>query len=300
MTDSLGSYWGRAFFLFVPNACNARCSFCYVRPVFTGKARLSDAALLKVRGLLQNMCSHGFEEVRITGGDPTVFANLPDLISILTELRLTYTLLTNGFNSKILSQCSDIQKPKKVTVSFHSFARYADIFGVEAKWTTGAESVGALVNDHVDVCVSSVVTADIANEQLQVLDYFYCMGVRDFKLIFPNLPGEVQRSEEAFTELANTLAHEKQHRWQGARIRMSDLAQQSCLLRYRGYLSFAMPSCEVYDCCINVGNQEAEKLSAVANLPIVLTKLRERGHRFADIPCQSHTGACPIALFTLQ
>ena len=82
------------------NGCNFRCPFCHnselleanVEPVMTEEALL--AFLRKRRGILEGVC--------ITGGEPTIHPQLPDLLRRVKDLGYKVKLDTNGYRPEVL------------------------------------------------------------------------------------------------------------------------------------------------------------------------------------------------------
>ena len=84
--------------------CNLRCPFCHnpslVLPSRAEPPAMEESELLaflkKRRGLLEGVC--------ITGGEPTLHRDLPQLIGKITALGYPVKLDTNGTNPKMLGQ----------------------------------------------------------------------------------------------------------------------------------------------------------------------------------------------------
>lgn len=84
--------------------CNLRCPFCHnpslVLPSRAEPPAMEESELLaflkKRRGLLEGVC--------ITGGEPTLHRDLPQLIGKITTLGYPVKLDTNGTNPKMLGQ----------------------------------------------------------------------------------------------------------------------------------------------------------------------------------------------------
>ncbi|MBC7130180.1 anaerobic ribonucleoside-triphosphate reductase activating protein [Candidatus Bathyarchaeota archaeon] len=91
-----------ASILFVPG-CNLRCPYCYnwrlvvdpKPPFLTENAALQ---ILKER-------KRYVDAVVITGGEPTIYKELPRFLQKLKEEGFAVKLDTNGFNPEILEQC---------------------------------------------------------------------------------------------------------------------------------------------------------------------------------------------------
>lgn len=82
--------------------CNMRCPFCHNMNIVTNidqpKYSISEVLnhLQKRKGIIEGVC--------ITGGEPTIYNNLPDLITQIKHFGYLIKLDTNGTNPQMLSQ----------------------------------------------------------------------------------------------------------------------------------------------------------------------------------------------------
>lgn len=101
---SLSDYPGVPSAVLFTQGCNWRCPFCHNAQLMQLVSRNGDelavpailAALVERRGLLKG--------VVVSGGEPTIHADLPVLLSQLRELGFKVKLDTNGSNHAILKQ----------------------------------------------------------------------------------------------------------------------------------------------------------------------------------------------------
>jgi cyclic pyranopterin phosphate synthase len=114
----------------VTDRCNFRCTYCMPREIygrdFTFLPRdqvLSFEEIVRLAGLF---ASEGVEKLRITGGEPLVRRDLPDLIAMLTAVRrvdggpVDLTLTTNGSALRSLASALRGAGLGRVTVSLDS------------------------------------------------------------------------------------------------------------------------------------------------------------------------------------
>ena len=157
MRDDLGDRLGRPLKdlrISVTDRCNFRCRYCMPREVF-GKdfpflERAEIMSFEEIDRLAGIFIDLGVEKIRLTGGEPLLRKNLPDLISMLSMRGVEIAMTTNGvllprYAPALSAACLD-----RVTVSLDAidestFAAITDsghtvasvIAGIEA-----AESVG--------------------------------------------------------------------------------------------------------------------------------------------------------------
>jgi len=87
----------RDFRISVTDRCNFRCQYCMPEEGLDWLNReelLTFEEIVRVAKILVE--KYGIDSVRLTGGEPTLRANLPDLISMLSELPIEIALTTNG------------------------------------------------------------------------------------------------------------------------------------------------------------------------------------------------------------
>jgi len=114
----------------VTDRCNFRCTYCMPREIF-GKdyAFLPKDQVLtfeEIERLARVFVSLGVEKLRITGGEPLVRRDLPDLIALLATIRrpdggvVDLTLTTNGSALRALARPLADAGLRRVTVSLDS------------------------------------------------------------------------------------------------------------------------------------------------------------------------------------
>lgn len=132
------------------NACNFRCPYCHNFELVTGDAppvmETADlfAFLTKRRGLLDG--------VAITGGEPCLHPELPELIRGIRALGFKVKLDTNGCYPAMLRSLLEEKLVDYVAMDIkNSPARYAETVGLkEADLAPVRESVGLLLHSSID------------------------------------------------------------------------------------------------------------------------------------------------------
>ncbi len=119
----------------ITDRCNFRCRYCMPEE---GMEWLPREELLSYEEIerVARLCveRYGFESIRITGGEPTVRAHLPVLVSRLAALGVDLSMTTNGASLGLLA--GDLQRAglRRVNVSCDSLRpeRFAAITGRDA------------------------------------------------------------------------------------------------------------------------------------------------------------------------
>ena len=136
--------------IFLPG-CNLRCPFCHnaplVLPEYSPEVRISDEELFRFlrrrQGKLDGVC--------ITGGEPTLYPDLPDMLYRIRALGFRTKLDTNGTHPAVLRSLLDEALVDDVAMDIkNSPARYADTCGGVDCLAAVRESVSLLLTGPVD------------------------------------------------------------------------------------------------------------------------------------------------------
>lgn len=146
----------------VTDRCNFRCTYCMPKEIFgRDYAFLPRDQVLsfeEIERAARVFVSLGVEKLRITGGEPLVRRDLPDLIAMLAALRtpdgrpLDLTLTTNGAALKALAEPLAAAGLGRVTVSLDSLDDA--VFGA----MNGIDFPVARVLDGVDAALAAGLT----------------------------------------------------------------------------------------------------------------------------------------------
>jgi cyclic pyranopterin phosphate synthase len=88
----------------VTDRCNLRCRYCMPAEGFEWLPR-SELLTFEEIGRVARLCVErfGFNGIRLTGGEPTLRAHLPDLVADLAGLGVDLSLTTNGLSFPLLA-----------------------------------------------------------------------------------------------------------------------------------------------------------------------------------------------------
>ena len=110
--------------------CDLRCPFCHNFELATGRA----PAVMSVSGLMEFLEKRKglLDGVAITGGEPCIHGDLPDLIRDIRQLGYLIKLDTNGFHPKMLGRLLEEQLLDYVAVDIkNSPDKYAETCGLK-------------------------------------------------------------------------------------------------------------------------------------------------------------------------
>lgn len=292
------AYFKRRAFVFVPNICNARCDFCYVTPSFGRSSSVPDSVFDRLTRFVSALANIGFDEIRLTGGEPLIFDRIWELISYVKSVGMSYTLLTNGVE---LAKCIDslmVNPPSKVTVSMHDIGNAARVFGIE-KYDS-SEILRSLMDlaDHGDVAVAVTVVClpEIVDSLSNTLCELAKVGVQEVKLVTANNYSDRSLALQSSVK-ASAIASDWRPLFRS--IRSTDLNNRRCLLSSDGSLSIALPSMSIWECCAKVGDSDSYQLADYSDAAMysMLTRLFQKRSVFTSgFPCTTNLECCPISL----
>ena len=98
---TLLDYPGHVAATIFAGGCNFRCPFCHNRDIVLKSSSLVPLSTEEILGFLKKR-RNVLTGVCITGGEPTLYPDLPDLIWLIKELGYLVKLDTNGTNPQML------------------------------------------------------------------------------------------------------------------------------------------------------------------------------------------------------
>ena len=113
--------------IFLPG-CNFRCGYCYNADVVNGKGQTD----LGTEDVLKTLNEHKdwYDGVCITGGEPTIWKDLPKFCSIFQKEGYKVKLDTNGTNPRMLKQLLDEHLVDFVAMDFKApIDEYSKVIG---------------------------------------------------------------------------------------------------------------------------------------------------------------------------
>ncbi len=144
--------------------CNFRCPFCHNSELFMGKPRklMEDEeffAFLKSRkGLLDGVC--------VSGGEPTLYKNLPEFMAKIKEMGFLTKLDTNGYRPEVLKALVEANLIDYVAMDVkNSPAMYARTVGLETMDLAPIEeSLRFLIGGNLDYELRTTLVSQLHSE----------------------------------------------------------------------------------------------------------------------------------------
>lgn len=127
MTQPLMDSFGRVhrdLRISVTDRCNFRCTYCMPEEGMQWLRREDVLSFEEIERIARLMVDrYGITSIRLTGGEPTVRAHLPDLIRRLAELPVDLALTTNGTSLSHQAEALAAAGLKRINISIDTFRR---------------------------------------------------------------------------------------------------------------------------------------------------------------------------------
>lgn len=144
--------------------CNFRCPFCHNSELFMGKPEklMEDEEFFKFlstrKGLLDGVC--------VSGGEPTLYKDLPEFMARIKEMGFLVKLDTNGYRPEVMKDLVSRGLVDYIAMDVkNSPAMYARTVGLEAMDLASAEeSLRFLIDGNVDYELRTTLVAQLHNE----------------------------------------------------------------------------------------------------------------------------------------
>ena len=145
--------------------CNFRCPFCHNREIVVHPNQSNELDRSEILHTLSKR-SNILDAVCITGGEPTLFPDLPELIKEIRELGLLVKLDTNGSNPDMLQSLIDQKLLDYVAMDLkNSPSKYPLTIGHSLDLDKIYTSVDLLKQNMVDYEFRTTVVKELHNAQ---------------------------------------------------------------------------------------------------------------------------------------
>ena len=108
----------------ITDRCNFRCTYCMPEEGLDWTPREDLLTFEEIERLASLLVKRfGVESIRLTGGEPTVRANLADLISRLSQLPVDLSMTTNGVTLPLMAEKLKAAGLNRINISLDSLHR---------------------------------------------------------------------------------------------------------------------------------------------------------------------------------
>ncbi len=154
--------------IFLPR-CNFRCPFCHNYTLVLQPEKEKTIPLERVKNNLRKR-RHWLDGVCITGGEPTLHADLPEFCSKLKDIGLLVKIDTNATNPEMMEALIETGLVDYVAVDLKApltSEKYSKAIGVDAKNLLGKvkETVRILLNSEIDYEFRTTVVPTLHDEK---------------------------------------------------------------------------------------------------------------------------------------
>jgi pyruvate formate lyase activating enzyme len=131
--------------------CNFRCPFCHNRDLVLSPETLDEIPTAQIQEYLKSNKDF-IDGVVITGGEPTIHAELPDLVKQVRDEDMGIKLDTNGSNPEMISDLLDAGMLDYIAMDLKGpvNSKYSDLTGVSAPIEKIKESISLIMDSSID------------------------------------------------------------------------------------------------------------------------------------------------------
>ncbi len=180
---TLVDYPGHVATTLFTGGCNFRCPYCHNGDLVIGLEDIEPYAMEDIFSHLQKR-KDVLDGVVISGGEPTLQADLPDFIRQIKELGYLVKLDTNGTNPAMLRSLVEEGLVDYVAMDIkHSRAKYASIsHAADDSLESIATSVDYLKEGHVDYEFRTTLCKELHKETDMTAIGLWLMGAKAYYL----------------------------------------------------------------------------------------------------------------------
>jgi len=194
---SLLDYPGKVSSIIFTLGCNFRCKFCYV-PQLVLPERMKEVREIEESEILSYLQKNKkfIDAVVITGGEPTIFLDLPQFIEKIKKIGFLVALETNGSNFEMLKALIDNKLVDYVEMDIKTrldFEKYNEIVGnilTKETFENVKKSINLLLEGKVDYEFRTTLVKEFHTKE-DIIEI--CKAIRGARVYFlQNLKNDVE------------------------------------------------------------------------------------------------------------
>lgn len=210
--SSLIDYPGKICAIIFTQGCNFRCPYCH-NPELIEMSGATALAVAPVLAFLKKRIGK-LDGVVITGGEPTLQKNLPELVRQIKELGFCVKLDTNGTNPDMLQKLMDEDLIDYVAMDIKApFEKYSDIVCKKINTNNILRSIEILKSSNIDYEFrTTVVKSQLCLEDFEKIGQmisgakkYYLQRFLPTKALNSSFLSQKTYSDEEFLTIIETL-----------------------------------------------------------------------------------------------
>lgn len=160
--------------------CNVRCQHCYISEGPTGKPGKQELTTAEVKRILDEITAAGTLWLLLTGGEPLIRRDFPELYLYAKQKGLLLTLFTNG--TLLTPQIADLLaewRPRKIEITLYGAtqATYERITGVPGSYARCLRGIELLLERNLPLSLKTMVMTLNKHELSDMQAYAHSLGV---------------------------------------------------------------------------------------------------------------------------
>lgn len=211
------------------DACNFRCTYCM--PASATFSKVHDLLTPDEIGtIVSNLAKMGIEEVRLTGGEPTLRAELAEIGHRLSEIPLkSIGITTNGYHLKKF--IPELKKTRLTSMNISLDSLRNDRFAAIARFDglkQVTEAIDAAVEAGFKVKINTVLMKQNLDELDQFLDFAHVRGVEIRFLELMKIGVALDFFDEEFISAGEAIHHMRKI----YKMKQMEVAKDSTAFKY--------------------------------------------------------------------
>ena len=163
---SMIDYPGKISTIIFTGNCNMRCPFCQNPDLINNLEKMPDLDENKILNFLKKR-KDKIDGVCISGGEPLIYEDIPELIKKIKDLGLLIKLDTNGLNPELLKKIIEEKIVDYIAMDIKSDKEnYSKAAGINLDIKKIEESVELIKNSGINYEFRSTIVPDFFNEKI--------------------------------------------------------------------------------------------------------------------------------------
>lgn len=188
--------------LYVP-LCNFRCPFCYNYDLILNPGNLKDIPFIEINNYLSKR-KEFIDGLCISGGEPTLYPNLPLYFKKFKDKGFLIKLDTNGTNPKLLKHLIDFNLVDYIAMDIKSsldFENYSKAAGIKDRslLVSVKDSIKLITNSKIDYEFRTTVVPLLHTEEAIIEIAKYISGAK--KYILQNFSTQEKTLDHSFQNI---------------------------------------------------------------------------------------------------